>query len=200
MTPNPHALELDRVTLDLAGRTILRDVSFSIEPGEFVGVLGPNGAGKTTLLRLLTGELQPFAGEARIHVRYAVLDQAMRLLDPDRTVRENFLRLNRQADENSCRAALATFLFRADAALKPVKALSGGQVLRAGLAAVLGGANPPELLLLDEPTNHLDLESLQALEVGLAAYDGALIIISHDCTFLENVRTERWIRLEPSAR
>ena len=63
MTPNPHALELDRVTLDLAGRTILRDVSFSIEPGEFVGVLGPNGAGKTTLMRAILG-LVPISGGA----------------------------------------------------------------------------------------------------------------------------------------
>jgi ATPase subunit of ABC transporter with duplicated ATPase domains len=119
----------------------------------------------------------------------------MSQLDPQLTVRENFLRLNPEPDENSCRAALARFQFRADAALKPVGALSGGQLMRAGLAAVIGGAAPPELLLLDEPTNHLDLESVQALEGGLSGYDGGLIVVSHDLTLLSNLRIDRWLTL-----
>ena len=177
------------------GAAVVRDFSFTLVGPERVALTGPNGSGKTTLLRLLTGELQPSAGEARIHVRHAVLDQTMSLLDPELSVRDNFLRLNPEADENACRAALARFLFRADAALKLVKTLSGGQVLRAGLASVLGGRRPPQLLLLDEPTNHLDLDSIQALEAGLSAYDGALIVVSHDIAFLEALRIDRWIEL-----
>jgi ATPase subunit of ABC transporter with duplicated ATPase domains len=97
------------------------------------------------------------------------------------TVRGNFLRLNPEADENTCRAALARFLCRAEAALNPVSALSGGQVLRAGLASVIGGARPPQLLLLDEPTNHLDLDLwmgvvklLPATNVGIGGCESVI--------------------------
>jgi ATPase subunit of ABC transporter with duplicated ATPase domains len=82
-------------------------------------------------------------------------------------------------------------MFRADAALQIVGTLSGGQLLRAGLACVLGGATPPLLLILDEPTNHLDLESIAAVEAGLRAYDGALLVVSHDAAFLTAIGVER---------
>jgi ATPase subunit of ABC transporter with duplicated ATPase domains len=86
-------------------------------------------------------------------------------------------------------------MFRADAALQPVASLSGGQVLRAGLACVLGGPTPPPLLLLDEPTNHLDIESIEAVEAGLRAYDGALLVVSHDEAFLDAIGITRRIEL-----
>jgi ATPase subunit of ABC transporter with duplicated ATPase domains len=86
-------------------------------------------------------------------------------------------------------------MFRADAALQVAGTLSGGQVLRAGLACVLGGAAPPPLLILDEPTNHLDIDSIEAVEAGLQAYDGAVLIVSHDETFLRNVGVTRWFQL-----
>src|SRR5690606_34795912 len=108
---------------------------------------------------------------------------------------ENFMRLNPGASDNACRAALAGFLFRADAALQTVGALSGGQMLRAGLACVLGGPRPPQLLILDEPTNHLDLDSIEAIEAGLTAYDGALLVVSHDESFLANIGMDRRLDL-----
>jgi ATPase subunit of ABC transporter with duplicated ATPase domains len=86
-------------------------------------------------------------------------------------------------------------MFRADAALQIVSTLSGGQLLRAGLACVLGGPRPPGLLILDEPTNHLDIDSIEAVEAGLRAYDGALLIVSHDETFLEAIRVSRRLDL-----
>jgi ATPase subunit of ABC transporter with duplicated ATPase domains len=76
-----------------------------------------------------------------------------------------------------------------------VGTLSGGQMLRAGLACVMGGVSPPPLLILDEPTNHLDVDSIEAVEAGLRAYDGALLIVSHDETFLENVGITRRLQL-----
>jgi ATPase subunit of ABC transporter with duplicated ATPase domains len=86
-------------------------------------------------------------------------------------------------------------MFRADAALQIVSTLSGGQLLRAGLACVLGGPRPPGLLILDEPTNHLDIDSIEAVEAGLRAYDGALLIVSHDETFLEAIGVSRRLDL-----
>jgi ATPase subunit of ABC transporter with duplicated ATPase domains len=82
-------------------------------------------------------------------------------------------------------------MFRGDASLKAVGHLSGGQMLRAGLACVLGGEKPPQLLILDEPTNHLDLDSIAAVEAGLVAYDGALLVVSHDEAFLEAIGITR---------
>jgi ATPase subunit of ABC transporter with duplicated ATPase domains len=174
---------------------IIEDLSFTLIGPERVAISGPNGSGKTTLLRLLTGALEPTSGTARILGRFALLDQTVSLLDPALTIADNFRALNPDADETSVRAALARFMFRADAALQIVGSLSGGEMLRAGLAAAIGGTTPPELLLLDEPTNHLDISAVEAVEAGLRAYDGALLVISHDRTFLDNIGVTRGIAL-----
>jgi ATPase subunit of ABC transporter with duplicated ATPase domains len=162
---------------------------------ERVAVTGPNGSGKTTLLAMITGTLQPWRGTVRVIPDHAMLDQQVSLLDPALSIRDNFRRINPQADENACRAALARFMFRADAALQIAGTLSGGQLLRAGLACVLGGETPPSLLILDEPTNHLDIDSIEAVEAGLRAYDGALLVVSHDAAFLENIGVKRHLEL-----
>jgi ATPase subunit of ABC transporter with duplicated ATPase domains len=122
------------------------------------------------------------------------------VLDPSLSIRDNFRRINTGSDENACRAALARFMFRADAALQTVGRLSGGQMLRAGLACVLGGNRPPPLLILDEPTNHLDIDSIEAVEAGLRAYDGALIVVSHDEAFLQSIGVSRRLDLSPASR
>lgn len=190
-------LKLKDVTAGyVPGRPILEDFSFSITGPERVAVAGPNGSGKTTLLSLIAGSLQPWSGSVRVFTPYVMLDQRVSLLDPALSIRDNFRALNPGADENACRAALARFMFRADAALQIAGTLSGGQMLRAGLACVLGGANPPPLLILDEPTNHLDIDSIEAVEAGLRAYDGALLIVSHDETFLEAVGITRCLTLQ----
>jgi ATPase subunit of ABC transporter with duplicated ATPase domains len=177
------------------GRPVLRNLSFAVVGPERIAVTGANGSGKTTLLSLLTGRLAPERGTVRVMVPLAMLDQKVGLLDPAASIRDNFRRLNPDTDENACRAALARFMFRADAALQTVASLSGGQMLRAGLACVLGGPAPPQLLMLDEPTNHLDIESIEAVEAGLRAYDGALVIASHDEAFLDAVGITRRLAL-----
>ncbi|WP_426438761.1 ABC-F family ATP-binding cassette domain-containing protein [Bradyrhizobium genosp. P] len=174
---------------------VLRDVTFSISGPERVAIVGPNGAGKTTLLKLINGDLRPSSGTVQVMTDFAMFDQAVSLLDAPTSILDNFRRINPKAGENECRAALARFMFRADAALQTVSRLSGGQLLRVGLACVLGGATPPPLLILDEPTNHLDIESLETVEAGLRAYDGALLVVSHDETFLEAIATSRYLRL-----
>ena len=173
---------------------VIQDFDLHMTGPERIAITGPNGSGKTTLLNLITGMLVPQHGAVQVTERLALLDQQVSLLDPRQTIRDNFRRLHPDSDENSCRAALARFMFRADAALQTVGTLSGGQRLRAGLACVLGAA-PPWLLCLDEPTNHLDIDSIKAVEAGLKAYDGALIVVSHDEAFLDAIGITRRVPL-----
>ena len=188
-------LRLDGVTAGHApGRPVIRDFDLHVTGPERIAITGPNGSGKTTLLSLITGSLAPQLGMVMATEHVALLDQQISLLDPVLTIRDNFRRLHPDVGENSCRAALARFMFRADAALQTVGTLSGGQRLRAGLACVLGAA-PPWLLCLDEPTNHLDISSLEAVETGLKAFDGALIVVSHDEAFLDAIGITRRVSL-----
>ncbi|MCC6734735.1 MAG: ABC-F family ATP-binding cassette domain-containing protein [Bauldia sp.] len=192
-------LTLDGVSVGYApGRPVIETFSLAITGPERVAITGGNGAGKTTLLDLVAGRLEPWSGVVDVGVPFALLDQRVGLLDPALTVRDNFRRLNPSADENACRAALARFMFRADAALQAAGSLSGGELLRAGLACVLGSV-PPQLLILDEPTNHLDLDSIAAVEAGLRAYDGALLVVSHDEHFLAEIGVTRRVELRRTA-
>jgi ATPase subunit of ABC transporter with duplicated ATPase domains len=175
---------------------VLGEVAFDLRGPERVAITGPNGSGKSTLLATITGALPPLSGSAQIQVPTVMLDQEVSFLEGASTILENFQRINPEADENTCRAALARFRFRADAALQAVATLSGGERLRAGLACVLGGGSPPQLLILDEPTNHLDIASLETIEAGLNAYDGALLIVSHDEAFLARIGITRRISLK----
>ena len=189
-------LTLDGVTAGyIPGHPVIEDLSLTVTGPERLAITGPNGSGKSTLLNLITGTLEPWSGTAAIHVPYALLDQEVALLDPALSVRDNYLRLHGDACENACRAALARFAFRAAAALQTVGSLSGGQRLRAGLACTLGAPHPPQLLILDEPTNHLDIDSVEIVEAGLKAYDGALIAVSHDQRFLEALDLTRTLPL-----
>lgn len=174
---------------------MINNLSFEIIGPERVAITGGNGAGKTTLLKLLTGGLVPSAGRVDIGGPFALLDQQVGMLDRSASIADNFRRLNPESTENDCRALLAAFSFRADAALQIVGTLSGGEMLRAGLACAVGGKTPPILLVLDEPTNHLDIEAIEKIKAGLRAYDGALLVVSHDRAFLDNIGITREVRL-----
>ena len=195
-----RVLKLDKVTAGYdPAHPIVRDLTLSIIGPERVAITGQNGSGKTTLVKLIVGQMQPFEGTVSVAVDFAFLDQRVSILDLDASIADNFVRLNPGASENACRSTLAGFRFRADAALQIAGTLSGGQMLRAGFACVLGGATPPPLLILDEPTNHLDFDSVQAIEAGLAAYDGALLVVSHDESFLADIGIDRRLELAASA-
>ena len=194
-------LDLDHVTVGhVPGRPLIDGLSLTVTGPERIAITGPNGAGKSTLLALVAGMLQPWAGQRRVGVPFALFDQRVSLLDPALSVAANFLRLNPGTTNNRCRAALARFRFRAEAADRITGTLSGGQMLRAGLACVLGAARPPQLLILDEPANHLDIDSLTAIETGLAAYDGALLVVSHDTAFLDAIAITRTVELSRIAK
>ena len=196
LTASRTVLALDDVTAGYAvGQPVIRGLSLTITGPERVAITGPNGVGKSTLLALVAGTITPWSGTIRTQVPFALFDQRVSLLDPSLSIAANFLALSPGTTNNQCRAALARFRFRADAADRIVGTLSGGQMLRAGLARVLGAPQPPQLLILDEPGNHLDLDSLAAIETGLAAYDGALLVVSHDPAFLDAIGITREIAL-----
>jgi len=178
---------------DARGRIVENFYLKAVGP-ERIALVGDNGSGKTTLIKLILQKLQPEFGKIYIgtsHVSY--LDQNAALLNPDLSILDNFLFLNPDANENDAYRCLAQFLFRNVSAHKLVNDLSGGEKLRALLACVLMSKQPPQLLILDEPTNHLDLHGIASVESALKNYQGAMIVISHDQRFLENIGVNRII-------
>ncbi|MCF7799996.1 ATP-binding cassette domain-containing protein [Candidatus Babeliales bacterium] len=159
-----------------------------------IAIFGKNGSGKTTLFKLINKKLEPSSGFINIGVDYvAYLDQFLSILNPELTVLENFKKLNPEVKETDCRLRLAAFLFAHDEAHKKVKDLSGGERMKAALACILMGDAPPQLILLDEPTNNMDLDSIASMEKALKNYKGALIVVSHDDIFLQNIGVEEKI-------
>ncbi|MEU1838227.1 ribosomal protection-like ABC-F family protein [Micromonospora chersina] len=189
----------ERMQVHHDGRAVFAGagVDLSIRGPERIALTGPNGAGKSTLLRLLRGDLDPEGGEVRRgDGRVAYLSQRLDLLDPDRTVAENFAAYAPDRPPAERMNLLARFLFRGARAHLPVGVLSGGERLRATLACVLYAQPAPHLLLLDEPTNNLDLVSAGQLENALGAYRGAFVVVSHDERFLAEIGVRRWLRLD----
>ncbi|MET7410318.1 ABC-F family ATP-binding cassette domain-containing protein [Streptomyces parvulus] len=185
-----------RVRLDDVEVFAGNGVDLTVRGPERIALTGPNGAGKTTLLRLITGSLQPDSGEIRRHDgRIAYLSQRLDLLDPGRTVAENFAGFAPERPEAERMNLLARFLFRGPGAHLPVGVLSGGERLRATLACVLCADPAPHLLLLDEPTNNLDLVGAGQLESALDSYQGAFLVVSHDERFLAGIGISRRLRL-----
>lgn len=217
LSAKKHIEIINEIDIDLPetkvpnGKTILEieDLTFSYpEIHEFIinkfdlklqgpiriALSGDNGSGKTTLIKLFLGEIKPLKGKIYIGTDYvSYLDQGARILNSELTILENFMKLNPDANENDAYRCLAQFLFRNTAALKLAKDLSGGEKIRALLACVLMAKHPPQLLILDEPTNHLDIYSIHSIESALKHYQGAMIVISHDSTFLKNIGIERTI-------
>jgi len=158
---------------------------------QVVALIGDNGTGKTTFLRTLMGELPPLAGEVRLGANLDVgyFAQAQETLGADENVLDAFMAqsgmLVAQAREH-----LARFLFRGDDVFKPVRALSGGE--RSRLALALLSQVKANLLLLDEPTNHLDIPAQEALQGALQAFEGTILMVTHDRYLVDKLATQIW--------
>ena len=180
-----------------AGRDVLRlddvelrngvRVSAHLRGPDRVAVTGPNGSGKTTLIDTVVGAIPAAAGQVELRVPVRLLPQRLTVLADDETVLAGVSRLAPTADDNTLRAELARFLLDADTVVRPVGTLSGGERFRASLAALLLAEPAPQLLILDEPTNNLDLDSVAQLTAALNAYQGALLVVSHDEPFLADL-------------
>jgi ATP-binding cassette, subfamily F, member 3 len=161
--------------------------------GDRIAVIGLNGAGKTTLLRLLAGEVAPDAGTVQLghNVRLGYFAQHHTdQLDASRTVLEEVARLVPDRPPSWVRGVLGAFLFSGDDVDKRIGVLSGGERARVSLAKLL--VVPSNFLLMDEPTNHLDLESSEALIDALTGYEGTLLFVSHNRSFVNGLATQVW--------
>ena len=185
--------DLRQVSFGYSNNAIIRGLSTTILRGDRIGIIGPNGCGKSTLLKLILGEIAPTNGEVVMGTRLklAYFDQHRRELNLDKTVRENMTDgsdyVTVQGHSRHIIGYLRDFLFSPQRIDSPVQALSGGERNRLLLAKIFGQS--ANMLVLDEPTNDLDVETLELLEDLLADYQGTLLLVSHDRTFLDNVVT-----------
>jgi ATP-binding cassette subfamily F protein uup len=186
-------IEANGISKAFEGKAVVKNFSTRIARGDRIGIVGPNGAGKTTLLKILTGQLEPDAGEVRLGsgIEMVSLDQRRDELAPTMTVKEALAGKGDKVIINGQPRHVASymkdFLFQPEQAFSPVSVLSGGERARLMLARAL--AKPSNLLVLDEPTNDLDLETLDLLQEILAEYTGTVLLVSHDRDFLDRVVT-----------
>ncbi len=189
--PSPDALRPPLITLDMASVgyaevPILRRLNLRLDPDDRIALLGRNGNGKTTLARLLAAQLTPMDGDmaasGKMRVGYFTQYQVEEL-DRDETPLQHMTALMRGASQSAVRGQLGRFGFTGAKATTEVGKLSGGE--RARLALALITRDAPHLLILDEPTNHLDVDTREALIQALNAYEGAVVIVSHDRHMIE---------------
>jgi ABC transport system ATP-binding/permease protein len=190
-------VDVERASVRLGDREILRDVTWRLGPGDRVGIVGPNGAGKSTLLRAVTGDVVPTVGRVRIGrtVVPAMLTQDVAEVDPALRVLQAVEEVAARVELGKGREATAGQLlerlgFAAERQWTPVGDLSGGERRRLQLLRLL--MRGPNLLLLDEPTNDLDVDTLAEVEDVLDGWAGTLVVVSHDRWFLERVCDSLW--------
>ncbi len=176
------------LTVGYPQKVVFRDAQIEIKRGEKVALIGRNGEGKTTLMRVIMGELEPKAGEAKVghNVKIGYYAQNQEdILDPSETVFGTLERIAVGEIRTKLRDLLGAFLFKGEDIDKKVSVLSGGERARLGMAKLM--LSPYNVLALDEPTNHMDIRSKDILKQALKAFDGTLIVVSHDRDFLDGL-------------
>ncbi|MDX8395815.1 MAG: ATP-binding cassette domain-containing protein [Mariprofundaceae bacterium] len=190
--PNP-LLRLHKVDGGYGDKVILNQLGLGLLPGDRIGLLGANGAGKSTLIKLLAEEILPLKGTCEsakeLRIGYFAQHQLEQLHDELSPLQHLQMlvekTLDKEVGEKELRNYLGGFAFKDDMATQPVAPLSGGEKARLVLALLV--YQQPNLLLLDEPTNHLDLDMRLALTMALQAFEGAMVLVSHDRHLLRTV-------------
>ncbi|HMB59149.1 MAG TPA: ATP-binding cassette domain-containing protein, partial [Xanthomonadales bacterium] len=186
-------IEAENISIAYDDQTLVKQFSTRIMRGDRVGLIGPNGAGKSSLLRVLLKQEEPTKGrvEHGTRLQIAYFDQHRSLLDPDASVidvvAEGRQSITVNGKQKHIIGYLGDFLFAPERARSPIRALSGGERNRVLLARLF--SQPANLLVMDEPTNDLDVETLELLEDLLMQFDGTLLLVSHDRSFMQNVVT-----------
>lgn len=173
-------------------KTVFVDFDFTIYGKSRVRLVGKNGSGKSTLLKIICGKLRPDSGTVKTFGKIAYINQDLSLLNNAKTIVENIMEIS-GCLKHDAHAIAANFGFRGTASQQQVGTLSGGELLKATLAAILGGDNQPDLLILDEPTNNLEIKSIGILEDALNQYTGAILLVSHDEMFVKNIKIDTQI-------
>lgn len=168
----------------------LGKISFELYRGKKLGIIGANGTGKSTLLKTITNNIKNLSGEYEYgyNVEMAYFDQQMKFQDEDRTVIEDFEIAFPRLTITQTRSSLAAFMFYEDDVNRKISSLSGGEKVRLALCKIL--KKEPNLLILDEPTNHMDIVGKESLERLLSAYNGTIIVVSHDRYFINKICDE----------
>lgn len=172
---------------------LYRDIDLNVLRGEKIAIIGPNGSGKTTLLRVLAGEIEPDKGEISLGHGVSMVYFAQHhseMLDPQKTVLQEVYQAVPEKTIGFVRGVCGAFLFSGDEVDKPVGVLSGGEKARVLLAKLL--VSPGNLMVMDEPTNHLDISSSETLIDALADYQGTLLFVSHNQSFINRLATKIW--------
>ncbi|MDT7952709.1 MAG: ABC-F family ATP-binding cassette domain-containing protein [Acetobacteraceae bacterium] len=197
----PPILALERVAVGYDGRPVLSGLNLSLDMDDRVALLGSNGNGKSTLAKLIAGRLDPLSGEVRrsprLGVGYFAQHQTDELVMDDTPI-DHMTRALPQATPPQIRSQLARFGLDADRAGTKISALSGGE--KARLLLALATRDAPQLLILDEPTNHLDIDAREALVRALAAFEGAVLLITHDPHLVDLVADRLWLVADGTVR
>src|SRR5690606_36157345 len=173
------------------------NLNFQILSGERIAVKGQNGSGKTTLVKLILGGIKPQTGTIYRAENIAVyIDQDYSLIDNKLNVYEQAQQFNvASLQEHEIKIRLSRFLFAKDDWDKSCSALSGGERMRLLLCCLTINSQSPDIIIFDEPTNNLDIQNVEILTAAINEYQGTIIVVSHDETFLEQINIERTIEL-----
>lgn len=173
------------------------DLTFQISSGERIAIKGLNGSGKTTLINIILGNLKPQIGTTySTHIKSIYIDQDYSLINNQLKVYEQAQQFNTTAlQEHEVKIRLNRFLFGKEDWEKSCGALSGGEKMRLMLCCLTIGSQSPDIIILDEPTNNLDIQNIEILTSAINEYEGTLIVVSHDDTFLEQTKISRTIQL-----